>query len=57
MNVAENSPNARLLTDNEQCLPSLINLLLTGRAVPNFHNGNIIYDQDGNLLVSHVYTV
>lgn len=40
----------KLLTDSEECTINLINLLLTGRATKNLHNGNIIYDADGKLL-------
>ena len=40
-----------LLTGNEECTINLINLLLTGRATKNLHNGNVIYDNDGKLLV------
>lgn len=40
----------KLLTNNEECTINLINLLLTGRATKNLHNGNIIYDADGKLL-------
>ena len=41
----------KLLTDSEECTVNLINLLLTGRATKNLHNGNIIYDADGKHLV------
>ena len=40
-----------LLTGNEECTINLINLLLSGRATKNLHNGNVIYDGDGKLLV------
>ena len=43
----------KLLTNNEECTMNLINLLLTGRATKNLHNGNIIFDGDGKLLVSY----
>ncbi|WAR28434.1 MINY4-like protein [Mya arenaria] len=36
--------------NNEECLPGLMNLVITGRATQFYHNGNIIYDRDGNLL-------
>ncbi|KAL4220105.1 FAM188B2-like [Mactra antiquata] len=48
--ITENDEKFKLLTDNEECTTVLINLLLTGRAVPYYHNGNIIYDKDGHLL-------
>ena len=44
----------KLLTNNEECTMNLINLLLTGRATKNLHNGNIIFDGDGKLLVSYL---
>lgn len=44
-------PDARLLTDSEECTQALINLLLTGHAVPYIHNGNMDYDEHGQLLV------
>ncbi|XP_060582753.1 inactive ubiquitin carboxyl-terminal hydrolase MINDY-4B-like isoform X2 [Ruditapes philippinarum] len=49
MGVSEND-KFKLLADNEECSIPLVNLLLSGRAVPHYHNGNIIYDKDGNLL-------
>ena len=42
----------QLLGENEECTRTLCNLILTGRAVKYLHNGNVIYDKDGNLLVS-----
>ena len=50
MGISEND-KFKLLADNEECSIALVNLLLSGRAVPHYHNGNIIYDKDGNLLV------
>ncbi|XP_052235536.1 inactive ubiquitin carboxyl-terminal hydrolase MINDY-4B-like [Dreissena polymorpha] len=50
MGIHENPDKVRLLADNEDCVPALINLLLTGRATQYYHNGNIIYDKDGHLL-------
>ena len=41
----------KLLTDNEECSQALINLLLTGQAVKYLHNGNMIYNNIGKLLV------
>ena len=47
----------KLLTDNEECSQALINLLLTGQAVKYLHNGNMIYNNIGKLLVGrkHFY--
>ena len=42
----------QLLGENEECTRTLCNLILTGRAVKYLHNGNVIYDNYGNLLVS-----
>jgi len=41
----------KLLNDNEDTTPALIHLVITGRASHHYHNGNIIYDKDGHLLV------
>ncbi|XP_071085785.1 inactive ubiquitin carboxyl-terminal hydrolase MINDY-4B-like [Haliotis cracherodii] len=49
MDMPEDS-KLKLLTDMEECTPSLINLLLTGRAVPHLHNGDILYNRRGALL-------
>ena len=43
-----------LLTGNEECTINLINLLLTGRATKNLHNGNVHYDNEGKMLVGLV---
>ena len=40
-----------LLGDMEDCKIPLFNLVLTGCAVPFFHNGSIYYDNDGQSLV------
>ena len=44
----------QLLGDNEDCTVPLCNLILTGRAVKYLHNGNIIYNSDGNLIVRNL---
>ncbi|XP_076096330.1 inactive ubiquitin carboxyl-terminal hydrolase MINDY-4B-like isoform X1 [Mytilus galloprovincialis] len=41
----------KLLTDNEECSQALINLLLTGQAVKHLHNGNMVYNQFGKMLM------
>ena len=41
----------KLLNDNEDTTPALIHLVITGRASHHYHNGNIIYDKEGHLLV------
>jgi len=51
LGITEEHDKVRLMTDTEDCLPSLVNLALTGHASVHYHNGNIIYDRDGNLLV------
>jgi hypothetical protein len=47
----------KLLTDNEECSQALINLMLTGQAVKYLHNGNMIYNNIGKLLVGRFYCV
>ncbi|XP_041353271.1 probable ubiquitin carboxyl-terminal hydrolase MINDY-4 isoform X2 [Gigantopelta aegis] len=42
--------SSKLLTDMDECSPELINLLLTGQAIQHLHNGDLVYDNDGNLL-------
>lgn len=51
---AADDGKVKLLTDNEECTPALIHLLTTGRAVRHYHNGNVIYDKDGHLLVRRI---
>ena len=41
----------QLLEDNEEASLPLINLLLTGRAVRFLHNGDITFNEMGELLV------
>ncbi|XP_052784905.1 inactive ubiquitin carboxyl-terminal hydrolase MINDY-4B-like isoform X3 [Mya arenaria] len=50
LGVVEHQDRFKFLSDNEECLPGLMNLVITGRATQFYHNGNIIYDRDGNLL-------
>ncbi|KAK3602480.1 hypothetical protein CHS0354_022347 [Potamilus streckersoni] len=45
----ENRKN-KLLTDNEELTISLLNLILTGRAVKYLHNGNVVFDSSGQML-------
>ena len=42
----------KLLTDNEDCEQSLLNLMLTGRATPFLHNGKTYYNDEGVMFVS-----
>lgn len=49
LGIGEND-KLKLLEDNEECTTELILLLLTGHTSAHYHNGNIIYDKDGNLL-------
>ncbi|KAL5004726.1 hypothetical protein ScPMuIL_018182 [Solemya velum] len=44
------SCSEKLLTDNEDSTPALVNLLLTGVATKMLHNGDTIYDEHGRLL-------
>ena len=44
----------QLIGDNEECTRSLATLILTGRAVRYIHNGKIVYDKDGELLVCKI---
>ena len=48
----EDPKGALLEEKNEECTQAVINLLLGGRATPHLHNGTIVYDQDGNTLVT-----
>ena len=50
MGITEDS-KGKLLTDMEDLTPSLLNLTITGRAVSHIHNGDMLYDAKGNLLV------
>ena len=51
MGVGEEG-KGKLLTDIEDMTVSLMNLAVTGRAVSHLHNGDMLYDTKGNLLVS-----
>ena len=51
MGITEDSKD-KLLTDMEDLTVSLMNLAITGRAVSHLHNGDLLYDLKGNLLVS-----
>ena len=46
------SDDVQLLINSDECSPALINLLLTGKAVKYLHNGKVIYNLEGDLLVS-----
>lgn len=48
-------PNATLIGLHDTCTQAMINLLLTGRAVPNVFNGDIEYHKNGRKL-SHPLT-
>ena len=51
MGISQDSKE-KLLTDMEDLTVSLLNLAITGRAVSHLHNGDLLYDLKGNLLVS-----
>jgi hypothetical protein len=53
MGISEES-TSKLLTDTEDLTTSLINLALSGAAVPHLHNGDMLFDVKGNLLVGVV---
>ncbi|XP_064639647.1 inactive ubiquitin carboxyl-terminal hydrolase MINDY-4B-like isoform X2 [Lineus longissimus] len=44
------SPLVKLLNDMEDCSQSLVNLIITGKAVPYLHNGTMIYDSQVRVL-------
>ena len=48
---ADHDSKLKLLTDMEDADMSLINLVLTGRATPHLHNGDLLYDNQGEMLV------
>ena len=43
--------DTQLVTDQEECSSALLHLLLTGKAVRYHHNGSVLYDDNGKLLV------
>ncbi|KAK0048918.1 inactive ubiquitin carboxyl-terminal hydrolase MINDY-4B [Biomphalaria pfeifferi] len=47
----------KLLSDMEDPTQSLINLALTGSATPHLHNGELLYDDKGNLLPHPVHGI
>ena len=49
---ADHESKAKLLSDMEDLSQALINLALTGRATPYIHNGELLYDKKGELMVS-----
>ncbi|XP_074658271.1 inactive ubiquitin carboxyl-terminal hydrolase MINDY-4B-like [Tubulanus polymorphus] len=48
--MGEHYREKTLLTETEDCHQSLLNLMLTGSAVPYVHNGILVYDEEGKVL-------
>ena len=50
--LIEDLDHTRLVGDRDEASIQMVMLALTGRALHYFHNGNIEFDINGNLMVS-----